>query len=188
MKLEIMLYEGTPCSGCKRKNRFPKYSCKDCKYAYSSNFKSVSSSPRHQKIAENKARRAMSDENLKHIYSMVKEMYFGGNYIPDPNSVLFTWKKGRHSRGGWCRKSTKEIKIGGLYKYAFGGQQDEQAQFLIRHFKDGNIRKRLIELMVHEAVHLRLAHHRKNFKNRVAEIQASITDNDVARIYCKEIK
>jgi hypothetical protein len=181
---------GYPCGTCRSRGRFPKYKCKGCKFAYSSNYvKDKRFDVGYVAKQTRREQKWKSDKRLKHIYAKIKEMYFNGNYIPRAEEVIFSWKIGKYSKGGWCRKQTKEIKIGGIYKNAFTTEdwseiQDEKAKNLFSWICRGKtIKKRLVELMVHEAVHLRLPHHRKSFRNRVEEIKSRITEEDVKKIF-----
>jgi hypothetical protein len=102
------------------------------------------------------------------LYARIKDKYFDGNYVPDPRIVIFRWKKGSFSGGGWCHKGRKEIRIGKTYQ---------------KSFVDASWQKSLVCLMIHEMTHLRLAHHRKTFKNRVEQIVAKVQDVHLADLF-----
>jgi len=162
---------GSRCSKCVRGKNFPKYSCKTCCHAFTSNFVlDKKQGYKYQVRVAKKQKLQGSDERLRTLYSRIKEKYFNGNYVPDSSIVVFTWKRGQWSTGGVCWKSRKEIRIGGRYKVAF----EEQG---------GSWRKSLLMLMIHEMVHLRLAHHRKTFKQRTAEIESLVKDEHVSEMF-----
>ena len=168
-KMEKVEY-GSRCMKCSRKKNFPKYSCRICCHAFTSNFVlDKALSYKYQVKVAKKVKLQGSDEKLRTLYSRIKEKYFNGNYVPDPNIVTFTWKRGEFSGGGVCWKSRKEIRIGGRYRRVFTYDAMEE--------------KGLVMLMVHEMVHLRLAHHRKNFKQRTAEIQSLVRDEHMSELY-----
>jgi predicted metal-dependent hydrolase len=124
---------------------------------------------------EKKERLEESDTRLRALYHRIKEKYFDGNYLPDPNHVAFHWKRGA-SRGGWCRKSQKLIKIGGKYRAVFEGSAPIEST------------RYLVHLIIHEAVHLRMAHHRKSFKQKVAETEAKVKPEDLPVLFAGLIK
>jgi len=168
------------CGKCVHKRHWGKYSCRTCRVMYSSNFKLAKEYTRkYQKKLQIK----QSDERLKTLYSRVKEMYFNGNYLPHPNLVTFNWKRGKHSRGGWCRKSTREIRIGQIYKYAFVQKTISTNTMAVSdNFNEGK-RKSLVDLMIHEAIHLRMAHHKRNFKKKTVEILVKVENEHIAPLY-----
>ena len=171
MKLTIRPYE---CEKCLRRNHFPKYACKTCARSFSSNFLLDNQfNWKYQRRKEKQEKLQTSDERLRTLYSRIREKYFDANYLRNPDEVIFTWKRGKWSTGGWCRKSTKEIRIGGHYKFCFiKGTDSEQ-----------NSKKYLVMLLIHEAMHLRIDNHRKYFKEKVREIQDKVKDSDMDILY-----
>ena len=102
------------------------------------------------------------------MYQRIKEKYFDGNYIPEAQFILFTWKKGKRN-ASWCSKDRKEIRIGGAYKEAFN---------LISSNKIG-----LVKILIHEAIHLRLPHHRKHFKEKENEIVSKVKVEHIDELF-----
>jgi len=192
--LRLRLEQWT-CNQCRyfKEDWIPKRKCKKCSLAYTSEFKKRSEFTKRGKM---KLRREASDERLATLYQRIKEKYFDGEYIPESKLVLFTWKKGKGSSGGWCRKSQKEIRIGGGYKQLFTKQPNDDGgngvQFAISQKVRGWAgsvnthyvnRRRFVELMIHEALHLRLNHHKKSFKRNVAEYEAKVQDADILALF-----
>jgi hypothetical protein len=122
---------------------------------------------------------------LRTIYSRIKEKYFGGNYVPHPDLVSFSWKKGRLTHGGTCYKQIKRIKIGKIYSYAFElktRDPERGINWCTDNFNEES-RKGLIMLMIHEMIHLRLPHHRKSFKQKEKEICGLVRDEHMLDLY-----
>jgi hypothetical protein len=159
------------CGTCRSRQHYPKYSCKTCLYSFTSNFKKAREFD--HAYLRRKERRERLDESvpqLRTLYSRIKEKYFGGNYVPHPGLVSFEWKRGDLSGGGWCLKRKKLIKIGKWYRLVFAGK------FLDR-------RKSLVDLMIHEMIHLRLPHHRKSFKQKEKEIAELVRNEHMTELY-----
>ena len=160
------------CKKCIRFSGWGKYSCKTCRVMYTSNFKLKPEFDwKYQKKVQRKERIQSSDERLRTLYSRIKELYFGGNYIPDASQVSFMWKRGMNG-GGTCWKKLRLIKIGGAYGPCFTSLPSPYWS-----------RKSLVALMIHEATHLRLAHHRKSFKMKVAEVEAKVQESDMEKLF-----
>jgi len=166
------------CAKCKRVKTFPRYSCRTCCYAFTSNFKlDVSFNSKYQ---QRKIREA-SDERLVTLYQRIKERYFDGAYVPESRLVTFAWKRS-HKLNGSCLKSMKLIKIGGLYKFAFIRRTDLSPTANISAFNKAR-RRGLVELMIHEMLHLRLAHHKKSFKRKEVQIKAKVKDEHIEELF-----
>lgn len=151
--------------------------CSNCKHSYTSNWKlDPEKNPKYLKRLTQKARFQESDTKLRTLYTRIKKLYFSNTYIPNAEKVFFTWKRGQ-SGGGWCNKKTKEIRIGGVYKYAFIKQTQETQSW------NDSKRKDLVNLMIHEAIHLRLAHHKKSFRLREKEFKGKVKDTDIINLY-----
>lgn len=166
-----------PCNKCQRKHRFPNYSCKTCRDAYNSNFKKDKKFD--HKYQQRLARRK-SDEKLRTLYTRIKEAYFGSNFIPDASKVTFEWQR---RRGGICWKQSRKIRINRDYKTAFcsipnDGIERNGTLALIQHKQEG-----LTRLMIHEAIHLRLNHHRKSFRVKEQEMYDKFNPSDVKFLF-----
>jgi len=179
MKNNSGIVSGT-CTQCGHRRRYPKYSCKDCAYAFTSNFKlDREFNPKCIK----KARIKESDFRLRELYDRIKAKYFGDNYLPKGKEVLFTYKCGKASQGGWCNKTHKEIRIGGIYRYAFIRKtRSAENMWCSEDFNDVK-RRDLVDLFIHEALHLRMAHHRKSFRLREKEFKSKVRDEDIKELY-----
>lgn len=172
------------CVKCSHRKNFPKYSCKTCLYSFTSNFQlDRAFNPKYIKKYIKKAHFKESDPKLRELYNRIKAKYFDNNYIPKGREVLFTYKRGKMSRGGWCRKDSGEIRIGGIYRYAFIYKTESTNDMPVTlNFNDVK-RRGLIDLLIHEAIHLRLAHHRKSFRLREKEFKSKVRDDDVKELY-----
>lgn len=161
------------CHRCRyyKEDLIPKRKCKTCSTAYTSEFKKKSEFTRRGKMKE---RREASDKNLATLYQRIKEKYFDGRYLPESRLVLFTWKNRRGRFGAWCHKGRKEIRVGSEYRDCFVHKTDGQ------HF---NWQKGLVMLMIHEALHLRLPHHRKSFRIAEVEYKGKVQEQDIAGLY-----
>ncbi len=174
--MKLLTYDfQSRCRNCSRRTNFPKYSCKTCMYSLTSNFQlDKAFDSRYQRRVAKRQQIQSSDERLRKLYRVIKEKYFNGNYVPEPQYVTFSWKRGTRFNS-WCMKTTKEIRMGGGYKVAF------------TETPEGEQRKRgLVFTMIHEMLHLRLAHHRKHFKEREKEVLALVKDEHIPEIY-KEV-
>ena len=170
------------CYKCKHypKDKIPKRCCKTCNSAYTSNYKLAKEyNPKYQKRIHLK----QSDNRLRTLYNRIKIKYFEDNYIPDGKKIAFYWKRGQGAFGGWCNKRTKEIRIGSIYKYAFEKKTLSTNNMAVTDNFNEVKRKDLVELIIHEAVHLRMAHHKKRFKRKVSEIISKIKDEDIISLY-----
>jgi len=176
------------CRNCEKLPHFPKYSCKTCCCRYTSNYKlAKEKDPRYLRKKEKKDRLDKSDQRLRMLYHRIKEKYFDGDYLPDPNHVSFQWKRG-HRGGGVCWKGLKLIKIGKLYGYSFIRKTESTNQMAVTDNFNDRCRDDLVKLMIHEAVHLRLSHHRKSFKQKVAETVAKVKSEDMPELYAGLMK
>jgi len=161
------------CRGCTHRKNFPKYTCKKCSHRYSSSFKLAKEfDSKHIKREAKKVRISSSDERLLTLYSRIKDKYFEVSYLPDTKFVSVQWKRGSTSRGGWCRKKERLIKVGGLYKTAFESSEVEDTRLIY-----------LVHLIMHEAIHLRLAHHKKSFKMKEKEIKEKFQHEDLVELF-----
>jgi len=161
------------CTRCSRYKNFPKYSCKECLHSHTSNF-SLDKSYDYNYLnkVRKREKRNSSDPRVVALYTNIKEKYFNGNYVPEAQFVTFQWKRGLSSGGGWCQKTTKTIRLGKRYQKAFDTSGDGISY-----------RRRFVELMIHEMLHLRLPHHRKHFKTREAELLALVKDEHMDELY-----
>lgn len=159
------------CGRCEHRKHFPKYSCKTCSVRYSSNFRLAKEFDSKYILKQKKKERLeASDSGLKTLYARIKEQYFDKGYLPDVKYVSIQWKE-RKTHGGTCWKGQKTIKIGKAYAEAFKEGADFQ------------LRKNLVLLMVHESVHLRLAHHRKSFYAKVREVEGRVKEEDILELF-----
>jgi len=165
------------CKTCRSFKSFPNYSCKTCLYSFSSNYKQAREwDPKYIRRKQRKRLLDSSVPELRELYSRIKELYFDGNYVPHPDLVTFQWKRGTRG-GGTCWKRIKKIKIGGLYRRVFLGQTIPD--YLLAETPEID----LVKLMIHEAIHLRLAHHKKSFRMKEKEIKDKVKPEHMKELY-----
>ena len=151
-------------------------------WAYTSNYKKAKEyDVMHHIRKEKREELKNSDMKLRTLYERIKDKYFESNYLPKGEKVIFVWRRA-DTAGGRCSKTQKRIRMGGAYKEAFTSRLDHQlkngyfsTQLALRHS--------LVRLMIHEAIHLRLAHHRKSFKLKEAEIEDKVQQNDIPSLF-----
>ena len=81
------------CGDCEKRKNFPKYSCRTCKFRYTSNYKKAKEfTYRYQKKQIKKQRMERSDSNLKELYTRIRDRYFDAGYLPDVKYVSLQWK------------------------------------------------------------------------------------------------
>jgi hypothetical protein len=170
------------CAKCKyyKEDGIPKRKCLVCSRAYTNEYKTASE---YKPRAAIKARREASDSGLSMLYQRVKEQYFRGKYLPEAKHILFTWKNRKGFFGGWASKSRKEIRIGYIYKYAFVRKTVSTNQMAVTETFNDQKRVDLVLLMIHEALHLRLPHHRKSFRAKEAYHKSLFSISHIDELY-----
>jgi len=159
------------CRDCDHFKHYPKYSCKSCACRYTSNYRIRKElTYRYQRRMEKKARMQACDSRLRELYDRINQKCFEKGYLPNAQYVSLQWKP-KKGHGGTCWKSLKKIAIGKSYVDAFKSDADNV------------VRRNLVELLIHEMVHLRLAHHRKTFYTKVKEAVEKVEEKDIPEFF-----
>ena len=134
------------CGDCIRSKNWGKRNCKKCSYYYTKEHNNGGEQIRREYRRKKREARKNSPPELVDMYNFIRTQIFPEGYLPDPKRMTFRWgKKGSVVSRCWTWR--KEIAIAPTYKGYDNGLN-------------------LGLIMIHEALHLRLPHHRKSFKIR----------------------
>jgi hypothetical protein len=137
------------CQDCSRFRNWGKFNCKKCSHFYTSERKTKYLSAKQIKRIKKKN----SPSILIEVYEWLRSNVFPSGYIPSSKCIIFEFGKTFNGYHSHCNKDSKIIRIGQVHK----GEA-------------------LYKIMIHEALHLRLPHHKKSFKEKENELY-SIFEN-----------
>jgi len=144
------------CGDCIRVKNWGKRNCKKCSYYYTKEHKSIREQYSKEKRKERRLARKNSPPELVEAYTFLRDKIFPPGYLLPAEKITFKWGR-KGSGGGTCWKHSKVIRIGDCYR-------------------GYNNLLSLYALMIHEALHLRMPHHRKSFKRKEKELQAKLRE------------
>jgi len=146
------------CRNCSREPNWGKRNCKKCANYYTSEFKDASKIRAIKDRREKREARVNSPKELIDAYNYVRDALNLQGYLPVAESITFRWKSKRATTGlGTCWKDKKLIAV--TWKYRDFADRMETYN-----------RQNLLETMLHEALHLRMPHHKKSFKRKEQEL------------------